>query len=225
MKNSKRQKRRRPRAGPKQKLKLSPDVWAKLLYLRDRGPTEIGGFGISPRQDLLYLMEFQLIRQRSTWSSVAFDDVAIADYFDEQVDRGLVPEQFARIWVHTHPGDCPLPSGTDEKTFQRCFGSADWSVMFILAKRDHVYARLRFTAGPGGEIEIPVEVEYSGEFPGSNVTAWNDEYLACVNPGGFSPQSPEPRQHLDDVWDDVPLWDVDGVEFLDLEEELVEPPF
>ena len=25
--------------------------------------------------------------------------------FDEQVDAGLKPEQFGRIWLHTHPGN------------------------------------------------------------------------------------------------------------------------
>jgi len=29
------------------KLRFSPTAWAKLLFLRDRGPTEVGGFGIT----------------------------------------------------------------------------------------------------------------------------------------------------------------------------------
>ncbi len=32
---------RRPR------LRFSPTAWAKLLFVRDRGPTEVGGFGIT----------------------------------------------------------------------------------------------------------------------------------------------------------------------------------
>jgi predicted PurR-regulated permease PerM len=33
---------------------------------------------------------------------VAFDDAAVADFFDEQVDQGVVPERCGRIWIHTH---------------------------------------------------------------------------------------------------------------------------
>ena len=36
-------------------LRFSPTAWAKLLYLRDLGDTEVGGFGISAADDLLYV--------------------------------------------------------------------------------------------------------------------------------------------------------------------------
>jgi hypothetical protein len=41
-----RQKPRR-RVMPKTVLRFSPTAWAKLLYFRDRGETEIGGFGVT----------------------------------------------------------------------------------------------------------------------------------------------------------------------------------
>ncbi len=194
-----------------------PDVWAKLLYLRDRGETEIGGFGISLLQDLLCVTEFRLIPQRSTWGSVAFEDAAIADYFDEQVDGGRVPEQFARIWVHTHPGHSPYPSGTDEETFARCFGSADWAIMFILAQGGATYARLRFSAGPGGEVELPVDVHYGYEFPGSDFHAWNAEYLACVKEVDLSPLDAPPANDS--------IWGANRSEFLQPQEEFIVTPF
>src|SRR5262245_57885400 len=34
-------------------LRFSPTAWAKLLLMRDLGDTEIGGFGITPSNDLL----------------------------------------------------------------------------------------------------------------------------------------------------------------------------
>ena len=116
----------------KPKLRFSPTAWAKLLYLRDRGDTEVGGFAISAAGDLLLVTDVQLVKQFCTAMSVKFDDPAVADFFDQQVDGGLRPEQFARIWVHTHPGNSPLPSQTDEATFDRVFGRAEWAVMFIL---------------------------------------------------------------------------------------------
>ena len=36
-------------------LRLNPTAWAKLLYLRDLGDTEVGGFAISAVDDLLYV--------------------------------------------------------------------------------------------------------------------------------------------------------------------------
>ena len=114
--------------------------------------------------------------------SFAFKDEAVADFFDEQVDRGLRPAQFGRIWIHTHPGKCPQPSSTDEETFARVFGSADWSVMFILACGGATYARLQFSAGPTGFLQIPVRVDYSQPFEASDQAAWELEYLAKVTP-------------------------------------------
>ncbi len=87
-----------------------------MLYLRDRGQTEVGGFGIATGDDLLRIEDVQLVRQVSSVASVVFDDEAVADFFDRQVDEGRRPEQFGRIWIHTHPGDCPQPSMTDEES-------------------------------------------------------------------------------------------------------------
>ena len=82
-------------------------------------------------------------------ASVAFDDEAVADFFDHQVDAGRKPEQFARIWLHSHPGDSPQPSTVDEETFERVFGRCQWAVMFVVGRSGKTYARLRFSVGPG----------------------------------------------------------------------------
>jgi hypothetical protein len=63
-------------------LRLSPTAWAKLLYLRDAGETEVGGFGISAADDLLFVEDVQLVRQTCDVASVAFDDESVADFFD-----------------------------------------------------------------------------------------------------------------------------------------------
>src|SRR5580698_5955450 len=93
-----RETRVRPRS--RTRLRFSPTAWAKLLYLRDRGPTEVGGFGIAPANDLLCVEDVGLVRQSCTVVSVAFDDSSVAEFFDEQVDVGRRPEQFGRIWCH-----------------------------------------------------------------------------------------------------------------------------
>lgn len=159
---------------------FSPYAWAKLVYLRDLGPTEIGGFGITNVLNPLLVIDFRLIRQLATPVTVAFDDTAVADFFDAQVDQGFVPQQFARIWIHTHPGRSPQPSRTDEETFTRVFAECDWAVMFILARSEDDYARLRFNAGPGGDIDLRVGIDYRAWFPGSNTAAWEAEYHVNV---------------------------------------------
>jgi len=174
-------------APPSPCLRLNPTAWAKLLYLRDLGDTEVGGFGISAADDLLYVEDIQLVRQTCDMASVAFDDQSVADFFDRQVDAGIQPCQAGRIWTHTHPGSCPQPSMTDEETFLRVFGRSDWAVMFILARGGQSYARLQFNVGPGGGMQIPVEVEYRRTFKGSDHTAWAEEYAVNVQIRQWTP--------------------------------------
>ena len=168
---------RRP---PRPSLRFSPYAWAKLVYLRDRGETEIGGFGLSAEDDPLAVIDVLTVKQRCTPVTVAFDDAAVADLFDELVDQGIRPERFGRVWIHTHPGDCPLPSSTDEATFQRAFGRTDWSVMAILACGGASYARLSFHTGPGGALRIPVRVDYGQPFDAADWEAWEQEYVEHV---------------------------------------------
>ena len=58
------------------------------------------------------------------------------------------------------PGRSAEPSATDEATFSRVFGGADWAVMFILARGGQTYARLRCNVGPGADVKLPVDVDY-----------------------------------------------------------------
>src|SRR5690242_8634980 len=68
------------------RLRFSPTAWAKLLYLRDRGRSEVGGFGISSANDLLLIEDVRLIQQHCTPTYVEFEDAAVADFFDQQID-------------------------------------------------------------------------------------------------------------------------------------------
>ena len=161
-------------------LRFTPSAWAKLLFLRGCGDTEVGGFGIAPIDDLLLIEDIQLVRQRTSWAHVEFDDESVADHFDRNVEAGRRPEQFARIWIHTHPGDCPEPSLTDEDTFDRVFGRSEWAMMFILARGGDTYARLRFNVGPGGEVLVPATVDFSVDFSASETDQWEQEYAENV---------------------------------------------
>jgi len=162
-------------------IRFAPTAWAKLLFFRDQQDTEVGGFGVTAADDPLLVEEFVTVKQDVTVASVAFDDEAVADYFDAQVDLGRKPEQFGRIWLHTHPGNSPSPSCTDEETFRRVFGKCQWAVMFILASGGKSFARLRFNVGPCGHAAIPVEVDYSRPFGPSDRESWEIEYHANIN--------------------------------------------
>lgn len=205
------------RAPPNRPLRLTPYAFAKLVYLRDLGPTEVGAFGICQRSDLLLVEDIVLVRQRCTEVTVSFDDAAVADFFDSQFDQGRHPEECGRIWIHTHPGSCPLPSSIDEATFERCFGQSDWAIMFILASGGRAYARLRFAAGPGGSVALPVEIDFGKAFAASDMADWKQEYgqrvlseprdcpkseptLLVPAPGSDSPHVREGGDYYSSLW-------------------------
>jgi hypothetical protein len=168
-------------------LRFTPTAWAKLQCLCHAGETEVGAFGLTSPEDLLLVQDILLVKQETSSVTVRFDDVAVADLFEDLVEQGHRPEEFGRIWAHTHPGSSPQPSSVDEETFDRVFGKCDWAVMFILATSGHTYARLRFGVGPGGMIEIPVRVDYSVPFGPSERDNWLLEYARCVHPVELAP--------------------------------------
>lgn len=161
-------------------LRFNPTAWAKLLYFRDKTDNEIGGFAVTESEDLLYVSDFVTVKQKVTAVSVSFEDEAVANLFDDQVDMGRKPEQFARIWMHCHPGDSPEPSIIDEETFERVFGGCQWAVMFVVDRRNQTYARLSFNIGPGANMLIPVRVDYSRYFGPSDHDQWDAEYNANI---------------------------------------------
>ena len=179
---------RPPRAGGR-RLAFAPLAWLKLQYLCHAGPTEVAGFGLSGPADPLYLDDVLVVRQRATPVGVAFDDHAVADLFDRMADAGVPPARFARVWVHTHPGDSAVPTPTDEATFARAFGRCDWAVMAVLARSGRTTARVRFAAGPGGAADLPTAVDWAA-WPAAaadparpladRVAAWAAEYAGLV---------------------------------------------
>ena len=189
------------------------------MHFRDNSDDEVGGFGVTDADDLLFVKEFVTVKQEVTCVSVEFDDSAVADFFDAQVDLGRRPEQFARIWLHTHPGDSPEPSGTDEETFERVFGNCQWAVMFVVAENNRTYAKLSFNVGPGGQVLIPTQIDYSQDFGSSDRELWDTEYAANVKAIEWLPD----RSNAESNSGDHDLGDYDlAYDFLD-EFESMEP--
>jgi proteasome lid subunit RPN8/RPN11 len=179
----------RPDSSYARRLVFAPAAWLKWMFLCHAGPTEVAGFGLSSAADPLFLDDVLLVRQRATPVTVAFDDAAVADLFDHMTDAGLPPARFARVWLHTHPGASVAPSRTDEATFTRAFGGCDWSIMAILGRTGRTYARLRFSAGPGGSIELPTAVDWAawpavavdlGRPLSQLIASWQQDYETLV---------------------------------------------
>lgn len=182
-KASGRQRRRsRHQRGERPTIRFTPFAWSKLLFLRDCGGTEVSGFGITAKNDLLLVEDVRLVAQECTATSVQFADSAVQELFgDSSHDHHRVSHSGC-IWIHTHPGDCALPSEADEDTFARCCSTFPWAVMFIIAASGETYARLQFNVGPRCSRRLPVEVDYTGEIRPSDFAAWKAEYATHVEP-------------------------------------------
>ncbi len=170
--------------GKYQTLRLTPYAWAKLIHFRDLSKNEVGLMGISDPEDLLLVIDVVLVKQEVSIASTDFDEDGIADYFEEQVEKGIAMERCGRIWIHTHPRIGAGPSGTDEKTFQEAFGGPEWAVMAILDKDGDKSARIKFNIGPGGSSEIDFEVDWETYFQGvdkATCDAWTEDYKRLVS--------------------------------------------
>jgi hypothetical protein len=52
--------------------------------------------------------------------------------------------------------------------------------MFVVAENNKTYSKLSFNVGPGGQVLIPTEVDYSQDFDSSDRELWDTEYAANV---------------------------------------------
>jgi proteasome lid subunit RPN8/RPN11 len=195
-------------------LRFAPAAWLKWQFLAHAGPTEVAGFGLSSAHDPLYVEDILVVRQRASMASVELNDAAVADLFDQMTDAGVSPARYARTWLHSHPGSSATPSSVDEETFARAFGHCDWSVMAILSRTSQTYARIKFQAGPGGSLELPVTVDWPAwptlitlpRLALDELTAgWRGEYETLVEPMTFPmPMAPSTELFADPLSDSDP---------------------
>ena len=92
--------------------------------------------------------------------------------------------------------------------------------MFILAQGGQTTARLRFHVGPGGDCELPVDVDFSCDFAAPNRAAWKEEYQRCVC---VPPLPVTERSYCEDILDRPT--DVLVADELNLWDELFEEPW
>jgi len=161
-------------------LRFTPYAWAKMLYMRDHGDTEVGGYGVTGTEDPLLVTDFRLIKSDCTGASFDMDPDDGVEFMETMLDAGLMPWQYSNILIHTHPGNSPSPSGTDEKNFEAAFSHPNWAIMFIIAEGGAAYCRLKINVGPGSVKEIKVVVDWKTAFNGTNEEEWKKEYDAKV---------------------------------------------
>ena len=161
-------------------LKFTPYAWSKLIWMRDKGNTEVAGFCVTATNDPLLVTDFNLIKEKCTIASFDLDTNDLAEYQDLMLDTGLAMWQSVRILAHTHPGNSPHPSPADEENFERAFGAPDWAIMLIVAKNGETYCRLKVNVGPGITKQLKVTVDFSQEFRGSEHKNWENEYKLKV---------------------------------------------
>ncbi len=53
-------------------------------------------------------------------------------------------------------------------------------MLLVVAQDNKTYAKLSFNVGPGGQVLIPVGIDYSQDFGASNQELWNTEYTANI---------------------------------------------
>lgn len=167
-------------------LRFTPYAWAKLIWMRDRGDTEVAGYGITATEDPLLVTDFRLVKQECTSVEFHFDPEDGAEFMELMLDEGLMPWQYSNILIHTHPGDSPTPSPVDETNFGESFSHPNWATMFILAKGGNAYCRMKVNIGPGIVIEMISTVDWSIPFIGSNVDSWASEYEDKVSEMKFT---------------------------------------
>lgn len=169
-------------------LYFTPYAWSKLLFLRDIEDCEVGGFGVLPT--LVNVIEdIQLVKQEVSSVAVDFDDEGLADYTCRMSEAGYNAAQFNRVWIHTHPGNSPSPSGTDEETFAKYLPCKPFSIMYILAKGGQQYCRMKIESSPidanGATVSmsslLKTDIYYELDFPASNREAWEAEYRSLVS--------------------------------------------
>lgn len=161
-------------------LRFTAYSWAKLLYFRDIGPTEVGMYGLTETDDALLITDVCLVKQEATSCTLEFDKQDSIDFVEKMTDMGLSPFQCSNVFIHSHPGNCPNPSITDENNFNKNFSHPDWAIFFIIARGGSTYCRVRHNIGPGIEVTIGTAIDYSYPFPASDHKAWDEEYKEKV---------------------------------------------
>ena len=142
------------------KLIFSPYAYAKYIWFRDRGKTEISAMAQSSVEDRFYIEDIHIIKQKSSAALTTFDDDGFAEYMEDMVMDGHSSSNVGRIWLHTHPGFSSTPSMTDEDTFKDKFGLCSWAIMGILSHDDMTVWLSMTSEGQSYYMKMEIDIDW-----------------------------------------------------------------
>lgn len=157
-------------------LRFTPYAYGKLIWMRDRGPTEVAGYCTTGTDDPLLVTDLRLIKQKCNPIYFELDPDDTVEDVERTLDMGLSPWATHNLLFHSHPGNSPHPSGNDEENFKKAFAHPNWAIMLIIARDGSTYCRLKINTAPGVEKLLKVMVDWSVPFEASNTKAWEEEY-------------------------------------------------
>lgn len=183
------------RVNPRE-LVFTPAVYARLRHFANATENEVAAWGICEDPDNpLLVTDLHLPLQTNNPCYVEMDDDAINRYLVDQTILGRSPEQFMRVWIHTHPGASPTPSSHDRDTFERLTKELPWLVMFIMSEAASMTATYRGPLTSQPNLRLTPTVDYHGIHwtgPQTVDLAADRKLLASVeNKGSLSPLTVE----------------------------------
>jgi len=212
---------------PPPQLSFSVYAWMKLQWFCHAADTEVGAFGITDPENPLHVVDMIFPPQKCTTVSVDYDDQGLIDFAMDCAEANIAPANSMRVWIHTHPGNSPTPSSTDEETLATVYKDSSWAVMFILARGGATYCRLR--ANPADKVSLSSEIKvvlptifdymkYT-EVPLSHVATWEKELKDNVSkpaarvysytsstPSNYTPVGIAGHRVLKKGYDDLPAY-------------------
>ena len=168
---------------------FTPYSFSKIVYMRDKGATEVGGFCVSLQENPGLVVDFHLVSQLCDSAYCEFTDDGMVEFNDEMAEAGYHPQEYSRMWLHTHPGTSANPSGLDEETFTKQFGGMDWSAMLIVARGGQTYGRIRYAVcnavdsiigSKDRDTTVDLAIDWSTEYTSTEHGQWDDEYDSMV---------------------------------------------
>lgn len=160
--------------------RFTPTAWAKLIFFRDAGDTEVAGFAITSKNDPTLITDVHLVKQKCTGATFDLDVADVDEYMNRMLNNDIPPSECCRILWHTHPGPSPIPSGVDEQNFDKVFNATDFGTMLIISQTSDIYCRTRYNIGPKFDVESNVTIDFITDFTPPLWEAWKEEYKSNV---------------------------------------------
>jgi proteasome lid subunit RPN8/RPN11 len=121
---------------------------------------EVSLYGITESNSLV-IKDFWIPYQFGTAVTTEFDEEKKVEEVDKLIQKGLDPNNFLKIWVHTHPKMSPNPSGTDIQTFKTKFNNLNWSIRLILGQNKQMTVKYQQNSPIPLELDLKTEIDFS----------------------------------------------------------------